>query len=62
LEEDSGAVRFSDAVVCFYTRNPRDRYGIMQADQKLQMFTFAKKLHGMLVASDARREPHEIPF
>jgi hypothetical protein len=62
LEEDSGAVRFSDAVACFYTRNPRDRYGIMQADQKLQMFTFAKKLHGMLVASDARREPHEIPI
>lgn len=62
LEEDSGAVRYSDAVACFYTRNPHELYGVMQADQKLQMFTFAKKLQGMLVASDARREAHDVPF
>ena len=62
LGEDSGAVKFSDAVACFYTRNPRELYGIMQADQKLQMFTFAKKIQGMLVASDARREAHDVPF
>jgi hypothetical protein len=62
LEEDSGAIKFSDAVACFYTRNPRELYGIMQADQKLQMFTFAKKIQGMLVASDARREAHDVPF
>jgi len=62
LEEDPGAVKFSDPVACFYTRNPRELYGIMQADQKLQMFTFVKKLQGMLVASDARREAYDVPF
>lgn len=62
LEEDSGAIKFSDSVACFYTRNPRELYGVMQTDQKLQMFTFAKKIQGMLVASDAIRESHEVPF
>lgn len=61
LDEDSRAIQFSDAVACFYTKNPRDLYGIMQPDQKLQMFTFAKKLQGMLVASDARREAFDVP-
>jgi hypothetical protein len=62
LEEDSGAIKFSDAVACFYTKNPRELYGVMQTDQKLQMFTFAKKIQGMLVASDAIREAHEVLF
>jgi hypothetical protein len=62
LEEDSGAIKFSDAVACFYTKNPRELYGVMQTDQKLQMFTFAKKIQGMLVASDAMREAHEVSF
>jgi hypothetical protein len=62
LEEDSGAIKFSDAVACFYTKNPRELYVVMQTDQKLQMFTFAKKIQGMLVASDAMREVREVPF
>ena len=62
LEEDSGVIKFSDAVACFYTKNPRELYGVLQTDQKLQMFTFAKKIQGMLVASDAMREAHEVPF
>jgi hypothetical protein len=62
LEEDSGAIKFSDAVATFYTKNPRELYGVMQSDQKLQMFTFAKKIQGMLVAIDAMREAHEVAF
>lgn len=61
-EANPEAIRFSDAVACFYTRNPREMYGIMQDDQKLKMFTFAKKLQGMLVASDARSEAVDVPF
>lgn len=60
LDEDSGAIRFSDAVACFYTRNPRELYGDMPADQKPQMFIFAKKLEGMLVARNAFSEADEV--
>lgn len=58
LEQDSGAIRFGDAVACFYTKDPRNIYSHIRADKELKMFTFAKKVEGSLVASDATMDEH----
>lgn len=60
LDQDRHAIEFSDAVACFFTKNPLGFYHDLQPRTKLQMFIYAKHLHGSLVAGNAIEE--DVPF